>query len=430
MKRRSLGALTAAVLLVGACGGNPSEPTSGGNIALTDTTNATLLPAATCDVPIDSILGQMNDATFAIVAEVQVPQPDGTTQAINALIGTAWAVRDHLLATNAHVTEAFRDLAAQGVQASAALGVQSRTGSVIHLTQAATHPDYTGDPLGSPDVGFFATRELLPVTLPLAEEPDLRLGDEILIVGFPGDVNQFIEIVPGQTVPQATSLRGQVTALRSHDLTQMVTGENLDVIQHQAPTTPGTSGSAMVACDKVVAVNNAGTVQLIVTPTPDGDLSVDRAAAANNNFAVHVRHLHALLALNDSQQLTFFPLPVPAATEPNGSPGGQPGTEPAIVGTWLGVVASGPAEHTFAFAIDETGGIVGLSEWEGTGQFELVGQIQPDGSFRITDNAPERLGFRRGIYEGVMDRSGNAVGTYFEETMENQRFDFQAQRTR
>lgn len=413
-------------LLVTACGGSgPGE--FAGNLAEGTEATGGGTPRE-CDAAMDDVLGRMNDATFAIIGEVRPPGPDGQPgQPVYALIGTAWAVDDRLLATNAHVTEAFRVFADQGVQIAQGIAVQSRTGSVVQLRDAVTHPAYNGDPIGSPDVGLFVTEVDLPVTLPMATDPDVRLGDEILIVGFPGDVNEFIEIVPGVTVPQATSLTGRVTALRSHDLTQVVTDDNLDVIQHQAPTTPGTSGSAMMACDIVVGVNNAGTVQFVVTASGD-DFRVDRTAAAANNFAVHVRHLHELLELHQQGQVQGFGVPLPAATTPVGPP---PDTATALLpGTWLGAVVAGPARHQIAFAIEEDGEMFGLSEWEATGQFELSGRLNPDGTFRMVDNAPERLGFRRGIYEGRLDMAGNVVGVYFEETMESQQHEFQAQKTR
>lgn len=423
MLRRHVVLLTTLCLLAAACGGDAEGNIADGG----DGPDA----AATgreidCETDLDVVLSTVNDATFAVFGGHPQANPDGTTTNTYYLIGTAWAVRDQLMATNAHVTEAFRVFAEQGIQLTEAIAVQSRTGSVVTITDGLTHPAYTGDPLGSPDVGLFSVAERLPVTLPLDPAPDIRLGDEILIVGFPGDVDEFLKIVPGTTVPQATSLTGRVTALRSHDLTQQVTADNLDVVQHQAPTTPGTSGSAMLSCEDVIGLNNAGTVQLIVTPGPDGEPTIDRSAAASNNFAVHVRHLHDMLAMYDQGTLERFALPLPAGEGggQNPPPGGQ------ILGTWLGQVPQGPAAHSFAFAIDDTGAITGLSEWPDTGQFELTGQVSPDGAFRMTDNAPELRGFRRGTYEGRIDAAGNVSGVYFEETMENQTFEFVGQQTR
>lgn len=421
--RRALLTLVVFGSITAACGGG-----DGGNIADVDGDSD---PAASgrsidCATELDVVLSRVNDATFAVFGGHPPAGGDGASGNTYYLMGTAWAVGEQLMATNAHVTEAFRVFADQGVQLTEAIAVQSRTGSVVTIKEGMTHPGYTGDPLGSPDVGLFTVEETLPVTLPLDPEPDIRLGDEILIVGFPGDVDEFLKIVPGTTVPQATSLTGRVTALRSHDLTQQVTADNLDVVQHQAPTTPGTSGSAMLACDEVIGLNNAGTVNLIVTPGADGEPTIDRAAAASNNFAVHVRHLHDVLEMLDQDSLDAYALPLQAGQ--GGGQSGQPAGE--IVGTWLAQVSDGPAAHRIAFAIDDAGNITGLSDWSETGEFELTGQIASDGTFGMVDNAPERLGYRRGTYEGRIDAAGNVMGVYFEATMEDQTFEFVGQRTR
>ena len=62
---------------------------------------------------------------------------------------------------------------------------------MVTLLRALTHPDYTGDPVASPDIGLFTTQETLSNKLSIAtdaELTDLDLGDELLLSGFPGDV--------------------------------------------------------------------------------------------------------------------------------------------------------------------------------------------------------------------------------------------------
>ena len=98
-----------------------------------------------------------------------------------------------------------------------------------------------------------------------------------------------------------------------NDDTEIVNGDNLDVIQHQAPTTPGTSGSSLVSCGQVIGVNNAGTVKLVVVPGDDGELTFDRQAAAANNFAVHHRHIRTLLTLFDNNAVQGTAMPPQAA---------------------------------------------------------------------------------------------------------------------
>ncbi len=257
-------------------------------------------PVPQCPALGDS-LDQINAATYVVVAEIG--QAGGGDASVFSSFGTAWAIDEHVLVTNAHVAAAFTSFPEELVL-KRALAVQAGTGTVVTLTRELTHPNYDGDPLRSPDVALMTTLEALPAVLPLAP-PDaaIELGDEVAIVGFPGDVTEFIEINPGETIPQATSLTGRITARRSHDDTNSVTDDNLDVIQHQAPTTPGTSGSSLVSCGAVIGVNNAGTVNIVPALGQDGELELKKQSAAANSFAVHHRHVRTLLTLFESNAI-------------------------------------------------------------------------------------------------------------------------------
>ncbi len=261
-------------------------------------------PTASCP-DLATALDSINRATYAVLLQVDVP--DDT---IHLPLGTAWAIRDHLLVTNAHVTDAIGDIVESGIPISDVLAVQSGTGRVLTLTRGLTHPNYDGDPLRSPDVGLFTTLEAADAALALAgPNTEIALGDEVQVVGFPGDVTESIDIDPGRTVPQATSLTGRITARRSHDDTEAISNENLDVIQHQAPTTGGTSGSALVSCGAVIGVHNAGTHSAIVVPGDDGELVLSRTSAASNNFAVHHRHIRTMVTLFENNALQGTALP-------------------------------------------------------------------------------------------------------------------------
>ncbi|MEZ4501663.1 MAG: trypsin-like peptidase domain-containing protein [Dehalococcoidia bacterium] len=423
-----LGAALLFGLLAQACGGDEGSDDSDAS----GSTGASSLVAAgfpdSCPDEGD-VFNAMNEATYQVFGELLSRDEDGSTRVAYTFIGTAWAVRDRLMVTNAHVSQFFRDSAEQGVQFSDALAVQSGTGTVVRLLGGATHPDYTGSALGSPDVGLFTTQEVLPSHLELAAADSvLALGDTIQIVGFPGDVDEFITSRPGQNVPQATSLRGTVTARRTHNDSEAVTAETLDVYQHQAPTTPGTSGSSMVHCGLVAGVNNAGTVRLVVTPSEseEGQFNIDRQAAASNNFGVHVRHIHELLEIFDDQALQVFGLPVAAmAVAPSGAPAPS-GESP--VGTYVAAVADPTAAHEFAFEVGADGTITGLSQWPETGQFTLTGAVNADGSFQLQDDAPERLGFRRGVYQGAIAADGSVAGLYFELSEEQNTYAFAGRR--
>ncbi len=369
------------------------------------------------DCPSDATaFARMNAATYAVA--IRVRTGPGENDIGFSTLGTAFAVGPRLLATNAHVTEIFNGLT--GLRVEEVVAVQSGTGTVVKLLRALTHPQYTGSPLASPDVGLFTTQEVLPTTLTLAtiaELETMQLGDRILIAGFPGDVNEFIAIVPGQTVPQATSLSGTVTAFRSHDTTQVVTPQNTDVLQHQAPTTPGTSGSAMVHCGKVVAANNAGTVQIVLVVGADGQVTQDRTAAASNNFGVHGRYLHEIISLFNSQAIQGFELPPPFV--PGG--GGGQGVA-AFAGNYQGGVQTpANAAHTVAISIAQNGQVTGTSTWANTGNFALTGTIDANGVLNMTDDAPERIqGFNRGIYTGQANaQTGQITGTYAEGNANN-----------
>ena len=61
--------------------------------------------------------------------------PSNATDLGYMTLGTAFAVGDRLLATNAHITEFFNGL--QGVEVVRVLGVQSGTGAVVTTRQSA-----------------------------------------------------------------------------------------------------------------------------------------------------------------------------------------------------------------------------------------------------------------------------------------------------
>ncbi|MEZ5376053.1 MAG: serine protease [Acidimicrobiales bacterium] len=435
VKRRGrMVAVAAAALAASACGGG-GDVVGSAAVSTTVSTATTSTTAEQAPISVaaaeqtratdcpdlgDSI-ANVNAATYAVYGEAIVNGDTGP-ELVHFQIGTAWAVDRRLLVTNAHVTQAFVEFAEQGAQLERALAIQAGTGTVVELLQEVTHPDYSGDPLTSPDIGLFSTRDELPVRLELADDDvKLELGEEVQIVGFPGDVTDFIEIVPGETVPQATSLNGQITALRSHDDTATVDNENVDVIQHQAPTTPGTSGSSIVACGKVIGINNAGTVNLIATPSADGSLTIDRQAAAANNFGVHVHHIREMLELFDDGALVGEALPIEAVRVDVPS-------EAAAERLLLQGEVGDPYAHTFVIEVLDDGSLVGTSDWEGNA-FQLQGTIFEDGSILLVDDAYEASDGQllRGIYEAVITGDDTIEGIYYEEGAEDAQAPFVAQ---
>ncbi len=412
---------------------------------------SSLDPASTsCPEARDSFTA-MNDGTYLVQVELAVPdqQNPQQTSAGYVTIGTAFAVGPRLLATNGHVVDAV--LSQQPFPVTRVLAVQSGTGRVLELLRAMKHPDYTGDPLTSPDVGLFTTKEEVSTILPLASRAEAEavvLGDEIGLAGFPGDVEEFIQTIPGQTVPQATSFVGTITARRSFDRTREVTPATVDSFQHQAPTTPGTSGSAIVRCGKVIAANNAGTVQIIVTVGEDGELRADRTAAASNNFGIHVRHLHTVVSLFQDDALQGAELPPafeggnqgannpnpPTDAPTNEQPGGNEtapnggGNDNAgnpqeeeltlVTGVYSGGVTGGGADHSFAIELRGDASIIGVSDWSGN-QFQLSGSVNTDdGTLTFVDNG-DQFGLPVGIYVGRPTANGLVEGTYSEDQVGN-----------
>ncbi len=381
----------------------------------------TSVPNLSSNCPSNSeTFAKLTDAAYAVVFSVRVGPGENDVQFLT--LGTAFAIGDRLLATNAHVTEFFNEVG--GLQIEEVVAVQSGTGEVVTLLRALTHPDYTGNPVASPDIGLFTTQELLPSTLSIASDAelaDLDLGDELLLSGFPGDVQELFEITPGETVPQATSLNGQISAFRNHDTQQVVETDNIDVIQHQIPTTPGTSGSALVRCGKVAAVHNAGTVTIIVTVDAQGNLTQDRTAAANNNFGVHAKYLSEMIGLFEDNSIQGFELPPTSNGGNDGGNnggGGQQGT--AFSGTYTGGITDPAAQHTFTFTVADDGSFSGTSTWN-TGTFTLTGGLNVAGDITFNDNADVVIpGFAQGSYVGTVNaQTGQASGQYFDSRSPN-----------
>lgn len=432
------GVKTAAALLIttlaGLMGGCPTAAPD--DLAAFDAAAAQPAEFAFGGCPISTqTLMQMNTATYAVVMEYSVTQGEQTTISY-AMIGTAFGLGPRLLGTNGHVVQAVVD--PQPLPTSRVLAVQAGTGKVVELLRAMAHPDYTGDPINSPDVGLFTSKEELPSWMALATPEEataaIAVGNQIALAGFPGDVNDILTIVPGQTVPQATTLTGTITAVRSFDRNAIVTPQNTDHIQHQAPTTPGTSGSAIVSCGKVVAANNAGTVKVVATLGADGQVEFKRQASASNNFGIHVKHLWLMVDLFTDNAIQGSELPPTAIMQPQpqqpGNPGGandpaadggapgNPGENgdrtglAALVGSYAGGIQDGPAAHTITLTINADGSVLGQSNWGGN-LFNLFGQVDASGNLQVIDDG-DLFGLPVGIYIGTVNANGAASGNYAE----------------
>lgn len=347
-----------------------------------------------CPPAIESFAA-MAASSYAIV--VTFMTGPSASDRVDFAIGSAFAVAPNWLATNAHVVLGILE---NRYPVERVVAVQSGTGRVITLVNAAVHPSFNNDPLESPDVGVIATASTLLDYLELAEAneiADLVAGDELALTGFPGDVNDLFEITPGETVPQATSLTGRVTALRSFDTTVVVTPENIDIVQHQLPTSPGTSGSPLVRCGKVVAIHNAGTVRIVISVDNDGNISAIRDPAASNNFGIHVKHLRRLIEFVDGG-LIRFPIRPP---------------DPEFSGVFdcNAFSLSGSFSHSLQLTVLGRGAVSGTSLWN-NGTFSIFGSVDRFGNIAFSDNSTS-FGFVGVDYAGsATPRKDGFAGLY------------------
>lgn len=422
-------------LVVGtiSCGGGGS---GGGNPTTPDN------PAL--DNPSNPKTSQLDAATF-MIGYTYEEQGQEMTQ----LLGTAFAIDDHLLATNSHVTQGVLDIARQlaqrGIQVKSVSAFQSETGLEVPLLEALVHPSYTGS-TRSPDVGLFVTRDILPKTLRLAsarEAVSLKKGNDLQLNGFPGDVSQAIfgrSFTPGLSVPQATLFTGNIQVLQNFDERVVVDADNIhtiDMLQHDMDTTGGTSGSPILNRDKVVAVHNSGLAEFVVV-REGGEFIVKRLAPATASWGVHVKHLHNLISEFNTGVLEAdkrFRLPPSAALLATG--GGQSSGLGDLAGTkFSGNVSNAEnsnVQHEISITLDGDLNITGSSSWPANSalgrdarQFSLRGSTDANGRIEIVDDTPEVIpGFRRGIYTGNLNpASGKASGQYFEINDANELFYF------
>lgn len=207
---------------------------------------------------------------------------------------TAFGVTDDLFATNAHVTEALKNVF--GEPNAQALLFQHETGAQRTITEVWTHPGYDPSNLaGTPDVGLL--RAARTVSDPGSFEPlflaedaelsNLQVFDEVSICGFPGNVTEVFDlpgILAGTIRPRTTCLQGTISALRPFDPLDQATPDNTFLIQYDLPIVGGTSGSAVFdSRGTIIGVNSFGF-------TTGGDF----------NFAIRIDILSRLVSWAES----------------------------------------------------------------------------------------------------------------------------------
>jgi V8-like Glu-specific endopeptidase len=162
---------------------------------------------------------------------------------------TAFAVRPSVLATNAHCVFAARK--ARGT--IVALENEGRGEIRFTVTDMRPHPAYRDgdDEHLTPDVGVVTIAGTAAVVLELAPASELAAtgaGDDVYLIGFPGrlmDASNPAATFLAAHVGRVTGATGRPAAFADAWL-----------IQHDAPTTHGTSGSPVFdAQGKVIAIN-------------------------------------------------------------------------------------------------------------------------------------------------------------------------------
>lgn len=226
-------------------------------------------------------------------------------------IGSAFAISDSLLATNAHVVRPTAEAIRKGGFVRV---VQDETGMERHITRMWSHPGYDEEATIGPDVGVIEVSESLPSFLKLASGTmlhHLAVLDEIRLYGFPGDVARAIDIeqlLHGGLRPRATCLTGRITSLRPFVPSQNASPSNTLLIQHDAPATHGMSGSPVL--------NLRGEVVAIMSALTHDELG-------QNGFAIRSDVLDGLLRmvrLNVLPGLETLPDPNVSDDEPEQEP--------------------------------------------------------------------------------------------------------------
>lgn len=200
---------------------------------------------------------------------------------------TAFAVRPSVLATNAHCVHAARK-AGGTIMALENEGRGNMSFSVIDMK---SHPSYRENdgPVPSPDVGIMTISGRVATVLNLATAHELTAmgtGDDVYLIGFPGRLMDTAN--PGATflaahIGRITAPNGRPAAFNDSWL-----------VQHDAPTTKGTSGSPIFnARGKVIAINAGGYIDTLDETIQGKKAEVMKASPYK--FGMRINLLDAIL---------------------------------------------------------------------------------------------------------------------------------------
>lgn len=276
LKGRVYAMIFSVVLLFAAAGGGTyyylnqkAEKASEDNLAKIDDLNQKV-EKASADRGAD-IYEKYSKSIFFIYCK----RGDGT-----AYSGTGFAVKKDIIATNAHVTEAWdRSVRCIAFQNAA-------EGKNYKIKERYAHPAYRTAPGLPPDVGFLVVEgnDLSPVKIASdkyldslgGEQDSLRGGQQIITIGFPGDAEVDVN------KPIASFSPGAIGRLLPES----------NYIQHTAAVTHGTSGSPVFnLAGELIGVNQGGIEKKLTTETED--ISIKEADGLN--FAVNAKVLKKFL---------------------------------------------------------------------------------------------------------------------------------------
>lgn len=150
---------------------------------------------------------------------------------------SGFAIRPDVIATNAHCVNAFRDKGGQPIVTQNESGGRVR----YRILASAIHPQYRSGHASAdtPDVGLIRIAGRMPKTVTLANDAELRAlgpGDDVFVLGFPGRVMDPIS-------PSATFLRGHLGRLMAFGEGAPKSFADAVLVQHDAVTRGGNSGS-------------------------------------------------------------------------------------------------------------------------------------------------------------------------------------------
>lgn len=265
--------------------GQPGEPGQTGPQGPAGPQGATGKPLNWADVIQD---GQLDESVYAIGYSVL---------GLNFVVGSGFNAhyRDAIW-TNAHVVrgliEGLRGVRHLNPQPFAVkAGTEVNGSNSYRLNRYFEHQDYDGT-AASPDVAVFvvdgADFSPVPSFLPSNFARDLRVGQPIGTLGFPGEIAD-----PTTSFPIATFKDGTISAIRPYG-TERPTSENSRFLQHNLDLSGGTSGSMIFDHNgDIVAVNNAGTERLVFDEHTG---SPQRIPTGNIGFGIRVDEVWRLIS--------------------------------------------------------------------------------------------------------------------------------------